>query len=619
MRLEVRPDNQPAIALYEKRGYKLFARCFGYYEDNADALRLEKSLIGHAPSTARNVPYYAQTSDFTCGPAAIMMALAATGKAEPFSRRLEFRLWREATSIYLISAPGGCDPLGRDRGGGAARPQGGAACEPAGALFHRGHAQPVQARDHGRGAGRLPGGDRGGRHTRHRAALGIDDLIAALDRGAVAIVLISTYRMYRERVPHWIVVYDHDQRYIFAHDPFVDPDEHEVPLGKAGLAIPMDEFESIAAYGRSRLRAAIVVETDIRPMSWLILVDHERDVSNADTPHKVMTTRDYLSRPQLFGNSKPNIINLARSYGYQGAGYYCSLLAEARGHRVIPSVETIAELSRKTLYERALPELQETLNRCLAKAADALPPGPMKLLVCFGQVQPPALAPFARLLFDWFRVPILRVSGTGDGRRTIDRISAAGMHALASDERAFFLDAMAEHTRGTWRDAKARVQAKYTLAVLIDPEEELAPSTQASLKHFARIAARMSIEVDPISKGDLDRLAEYDGLFIRATTKIDNFTYRFARRAQQEGMPVIDDPQSMIRCTNKVYLAERLGAAGVADTTDRGGPGHEGRRGLGRQARLAGGPQDTRRRLFPRRLQVRRRRCPEGAAEEPAR
>ncbi len=299
-------------------------------------------------------------------------------------------------------------------------------------------------------------------------------------------------------------------------------------------------------------------------MSWLILVDHERDVSNADTPHKVMTTRDYLSRPQLFGNSKPNIINLARSYGYQGAGYYCSLLAEARGHRVIPSVETIAELSRKTLYERALPELQEALNRCLAKAADALSPGPMKLLVCFGQVQPPALAPFARLLFDWFRVPILRVSGNGDGRRTIDRISGVGMHALAGDERAFFLAAMTEHTRGTWRDAKTRVQAKYTLAVLIDPEEELAPSTQASLKHFARIAARTSIEVEPINKGDLDRLAEYDALFIRATTKIDNFTYRFARRAQQEGMPVIDDPQSMIRCTNKVYLAERLGAAGVA-------------------------------------------------------
>jgi glutathione synthase/RimK-type ligase-like ATP-grasp enzyme len=73
----------------------------------------------------------------------------------------------------------------------------------------------------------------------------------------------------------------------------------------------------------------------------------------------------------------------------------------------------------------------------------------------------------------------------------------------------------------------------------------------------------MSIAVEFITKGDLDRLAEYDALLIRATTKIDNFTYRFARRAEQEGMPVIDDPRSMIRCTNKVYLAELMAANGV--------------------------------------------------------
>ena len=56
-------------------------------------------------------------------------------------------------------------------------------------------------------------------------------------------------------------------------------------------------------------------------MSWLILVDNERDFSNADTPHKVMTTKDYVSRPQLFKDMKPKIVNLARSYTYQGLGY----------------------------------------------------------------------------------------------------------------------------------------------------------------------------------------------------------------------------------------------------------------------------------------------------------
>ena len=68
----------------------------------------------------------------------------------------------------------------------------------------------------------------------------------------------------------------------------------------------------------------------------------------------------------------------------------------------------------------------------------------------------------------------------------------------------------------------------------------------------------MGVEVEPITKKDLAKLANYDALFIRETTSISNHTYRFARRAQQEGMPVIDDPLSMIRCTNKVYLNELM-------------------------------------------------------------
>jgi glutathione synthase/RimK-type ligase-like ATP-grasp enzyme len=80
----------------------------------------------------------------------------------------------------------------------------------------------------------------------------------------------------------------------------------------------------------------------------------------------------------------------------------------------------------------------------------------------------------------------------------------------------------------------------------------------SSLKHWSRIAEKMGVEVEPITKKDLAKLANYDALFIRETTTISNHTYRFARRAQQEGMPVIDDPLSMIRCTNKVYLNELM-------------------------------------------------------------
>ena len=131
---------------------------------------------------------------------------------------------------------------------------------------------------------------------------------------------------------------------------------------------------------------------------------------------------------------------------------------------------------------------------------------------------------------------------------------------LANGEAAFLREALHRHTSREWRDPKARTVPKYDLAVLYDPNEKLPPSSAATIKHFARIAEKLSFDVEPITRRQLAELAEYDGLFIRETTSIDNHTYRFARRAWQEGMPVIDDPISMIRCMNKVFLMELLGS-----------------------------------------------------------
>jgi glutathione synthase/RimK-type ligase-like ATP-grasp enzyme len=70
----------------------------------------------------------------------------------------------------------------------------------------------------------------------------------------------------------------------------------------------------------------------------------------------------------------------------------------------------------------------------------------------------------------------------------------------------------------------------------------------------------MGLGVKVIGRKDLDRIPEFDALWIRETTNIDHHTYRFAVRAEQEGLPVIDDPVSIMRCTNKVYLAELMQA-----------------------------------------------------------
>ncbi|ALK08247.1 RimK family protein [Blastochloris viridis] len=300
---------------------------------------------------------------------------------------------------------------------------------------------------------------------------------------------------------------------------------------------------------------------------WVIIVDQPKDFRNADTPHKVITTSEYLARPRLFDSGRPKLINLSRSYNYQSQGYYASLLAEARGHRVMPTVETMLELREATLYEKALPELEDELNRC-ARKTGWQPASDQRLMVCFGLVADERFEAFGKLLFDWFRCPAIEVSlepGTdANSWISIARLRARPITKLENGDARFFAEALHAHTRRDWRRPKARAVAKYDLAVLHDPQEKLPPSSTASIRHLARVAEKMSVSVQTITRRQLSDLAEYDALFIRETTSIDNHTYRFARLAVQQGMPVIDDPISMIRCTNKVYLMEKLGGHDVA-------------------------------------------------------
>ncbi|MBO0663366.1 RimK family protein [Jiella sp. MQZ9-1] len=294
---------------------------------------------------------------------------------------------------------------------------------------------------------------------------------------------------------------------------------------------------------------------------WVVLVGRLSDLDNSATPHKVMTSRDYLARPALFRGQRPKVINLSRSYAYQSRGYYASLLAEARGHRIIPSVETMIDLSEKKLYENALPELDAALRKACEKGT--APASPIRLY--FGYSDDSRLERFAKLVFDWFRAPALDIHLEANAAMpTIRRIAFSTLGKLDTAEMGRLYAAMERYTAREWRAAKTKTPSKYAFATLCDPREELPPSSVDTLKHWARVAARLGVDVEPITRKDLPRLANFDALFIRETTSISNHTYRFARRAAQEGMPVIDDPISMIRCTNKVYLNELMAANGVA-------------------------------------------------------
>src|SRR3984893_3972508 len=233
---------------------------------------------------------------------------------------------------------------------------------------------------------------------------------------------------------------------------------------------------------------------------WVILVDQPKDLPNAETPHKVITTSEYLARPRLFDMGRPKLLNLSRSYAYQSKGYYASLLAEARGHRVVPNVETMLELREAKLYEHALPELEAERNRCARRRADFQHEGDLSLLVCFGLARDVRFESFGVLLFDWFRCPALEVIVEPGDWLSIERIRPRNITRLANGESLFLRESLHQHTRREWRDPKARTVAKYDLAVLYDPNEKMAPSSPNTIKYMARIAEKLSIEVEPIRR-----------------------------------------------------------------------------------------------------------------------
>lgn len=283
----------------------------------------------------------------------------------------------------------------------------------------------------------------------------------------------------------------------------------------------------------------------------LIVVEKESDWGSYYPSDNVITAGDYL-RDTSVHDERTQVINLCRSYRYLGSGYYVSLLAEARGHHVIPSVRTISNLRGRALYALDIQDLNQKLSRFLPAGGEDITD--LSIQVYFGQTSYPSLEDLGRQVFELFPCPLLRIEFHRDRSWQIGRIKPVGLDSLVGEQEDAFAQALDHYSRKIWRKPRSRKQYRYDLAMLCDPKEDMPPSDRGALKQFVSAGRELDIEVDTIGRADLQRVAEYDGLFIRATTAIDHFTYRFAHRAEKEGMVVIDDPMSILRCTNKIYL-----------------------------------------------------------------
>ena len=260
LRLEVRRDNAAAICLYEKLGYKPIGHLPDYYEDHMEALRYEKLLAPHLEPDMVRVPYYEQTLDFTCGPSALLMAMKVLDPGVDLSRQLELRLWRESTTVFMTSGHGGCGPYGM-----------------ALSAWHRGFDVEVYVKEPGvlfvdsvrseekKEVMRLVQEDFIDELAKlpvriNRHAMRVGEIQKKFEAGGIPIVLISSYRIYREKFPHWVVVTGFDEKYIYVHDPYVDREAGKTATDCINMPILKKDFERMARYGKAGQQAVLILK-----------------------------------------------------------------------------------------------------------------------------------------------------------------------------------------------------------------------------------------------------------------------------------------------------------------------------------------------------------------------
>ncbi len=299
-------------------------------------------------------------------------------------------------------------------------------------------------------------------------------------------------------------------------------------------------------------------------MNILIIVDEPADWPLDIPGVSVIAARAYLTDPfYADGIGHPSgptmsrsvkIFNLCKSYRYQSSGYYVSLLAEARGHKPLPKVGTIEDLQSQNLVRYLTEDLAELIQRVLAP----LTTDDFVLEIYFGHSMNGHYDPLSHQLFNLLQAPLL--AARFERRRdqwSLRNVRAIAANDIPADHREFAVGAAMDYFMKRSQQPK-KPAPRFDLAILHDPNNPEPPSNAKAMEKFRKAAEDLDMRVDFITRTDIGRLPQFDALFIRDTTFVDHYTYRFSRRALAERLIVIDDPDSILKCNNKVYLAELL-------------------------------------------------------------
>ncbi len=289
----------------------------------------------------------------------------------------------------------------------------------------------------------------------------------------------------------------------------------------------------------------------------IIVTDYETGFFEGIPNVTLIRAKQYIEDDEYQNIQNAKIFNLCSSLNYQTVGYYVSLLALARNHSVYPNIISLRDFKNSLIVKSIGDEIHDQIQRELAEETEKT----LSLNSCFGYCDRPEYQNLVRLLNLLYEAPLIRYQLEKKNEWSLQKVNTLKLSNITQN--AAIKDYAKRYFSKKQFISSALNRYAYDMAILVDDDEAHPPSCRIALNKFKLAARALGFYVEFITKRDYKRIPEFDALFIRATTNVNNYTYDFSRYAYAEGLVVIDDPWSILRCSNKLYLFEALKQAGI--------------------------------------------------------
>ncbi|HMP98809.1 MAG TPA: RimK family protein [Cyclobacteriaceae bacterium] len=288
-------------------------------------------------------------------------------------------------------------------------------------------------------------------------------------------------------------------------------------------------------------------------MPKLIVIENPERWQFSFDDVQVLTPAQYIAEANYQEQKNLKVINLCKDYQYQSLGYYVSLLAEARDHKVMPGISTLQAFRFPYILREDVLDFDELIQNAFKQVLS----DKVEFNIYFGLAADEKRNKLANQLFQMAQAPFVKAVFSKKNKWQLNSLRPITLAEIPEADKPLMVNALEKYLLRK-REIRYQEQKKFDLAILFDPDDQYGPSDKKAMAKFVKAAEQVGFYVELITKHDFAKLVQFDALFIRETTNVDHHTFRFARRAQSLGLVVIDDPDSILKCTNKVYLAELL-------------------------------------------------------------